>query len=234
MNALIEKYARKLDALTQRERLMVFAAAAALVLFIAYQLAIGPLLDRRNQMAALVADQKAQITAAAAQKVELQRALKQDPDSALRERVAAKRRQIAQIDDQLSRLQRSLIPPEKMGAVLEQLVGKDRRVRIVQLRNLPPAPLVQKEGGQASSAAPDARTPATSESVTLANSHVYKHGVRVVVEGTYLDLLSYVARLEKQPWQVYWSRTVMSADYPKAQIELTLYTLSLDRAWLVV
>ena len=234
MNGLIEKYARKLDALTQRERLMVFAAAAALILFIAYELAIGPLLDRRNQMAALVVDQTTQITAAAAQKFELQRALKQDPDAAVRERVAAKRRQIAEIDDQLSRLQRSLIPPEKMGAVLEQLVGKDRRVRIVQLHNLPPAPLVQKEGGQTSSAAPDAHTPATSQPVTLAGSHVYKHGVRVVVEGTYLDLLSYVARLEKQPWQVYWSRTVMSADYPKAQIELTLYTLSLDRAWLVV
>src|SRR5215470_4200505 len=219
MNALIEKYARKLDALTQRERLMVFAAAAALVLFIAYQLAIGPLLDRRNQMGALVADQKTQITAAAAQRVELQRALKQDPDTALRERVAAKRRQIAQIDDQLSRLERSLIPPEKMGAVLEQLVGKDRRVRIVQLRNLPPTPLVQKDG-QASSAAADAPTPNKAEPVTLGGGHVYKHGVRVVVEGTYLDLLSYVARLERQPWQVYWSRTVMSADYPKAQVEL--------------
>jgi MSHA biogenesis protein MshJ len=56
----------------------------------------------------------------------------------------------------------------------------------------------------------------------------------VTVEGSYLDLLGYVARLEKQPWQVYWGRTTMVADYPKVQIELMLYTLSLDRAWLVV
>ena len=58
--------------------------------------------------------------------------------------------------------------------------------------------------------------------------------MQVTVEGNYLDLLAYVARLEKQPWQVYWGRTVMTADYPKVQIELTLYTLSLDKAWLVV
>jgi MSHA biogenesis protein MshJ len=88
--------------------------------------------------------------------------------------------------------------------------------------------------GPGPSAAADGHTTPASEPVTLAGSHVFKHGVRVVVEGTYLDLLSYVARLEKQPWQVYWSRTVMSSDYPKAQIELTLYTLSLDKAWLVV
>jgi len=58
--------------------------------------------------------------------------------------------------------------------------------------------------------------------------------VQVVVEGSYLDLLAYVARLEKQPWQVYWGKTVMSANYPEVRIELTLYTLSLDKAWLVV
>ena len=67
-----------------------------------------------------------------------------------------------------------------------------------------------------------------------AAQHVYKHGVEVVVEGSYASLLAYVARLEHQPWQVYWGKTVLSADYPKVVVSLTLYTLSLDRAWLVV
>jgi hypothetical protein len=33
---------------------------------------------------------------------------------------------------------------------------------------------------------------------------------------------------------VYWGRAVMAAEYPKVMLTLTLYTLSLDRAWLVV
>jgi len=121
-----------------------------------------------------------------------------------------------------------------MGAVLEQLVGGDGRVRIVRLRNLPAVPLVEKEGGQGSSAATSAGPAIPALEAQADNRHVYKHGVQVVVEGGYLDLLDYVARLEKQPWQVYWGRAVMTADYPKAQVELTLYTLSLDKAWLVV
>lgn len=240
MNPLVEKYVQRLDALTRRERLMAFAAGAVLILFVAYQLGIGPALERGKQMTLRIADQKNQIAATAAQKAELMRALKQDPDATVRERVAAKRREIAEIDTQLSRLQRTLIPPERMVAVLEQLVGKDGRVRIVGLRNLPAAPLVEKEGGPASSAASTAPTaptapPSTAASEPQADSrHVYKHGVQLVVEGGYLDLLAYVARLEKQPWQVYWGRAVMTSDYPRAQLELTLYTLSLDKAWLVV
>jgi len=235
MSPLLKPYVQKLDALTRRERLMAFAAGAALILFIGYELGIGPALDRRNRLAASIAEQKSQIVAATAQRTELERLLKQDPDVAVRDRIAARRKQIAEIDTQLSRLQRTLVPPERMGAVLEQLVGSDGRVRILRLRNLPAAPLVEKDGGQTAPAATNTPALAIAGSERPdGNRHVYKHGVQVLIEGPYLDLLAYVARLEKQPWQVYWGRAVLTADYPQAQVELTLYTLSLDKAWLVV
>jgi MSHA biogenesis protein MshJ len=108
-------------------------------------------------------------------------------------------------------------------------------VRIIRLRNLPATPLVEKDSGQTVSAAANAPAPATPVPDRQdGNRRVYKHGVQVLIEGPYLDLLAYVTRLEKQPWQVYWGRAVMTADYPQAQVELTLYTLSLDKAWLVV
>ncbi len=235
MSPVLRKYIQKLDALTRRERWMAFGAGAALILFVAYELGIGPELQRAKDLSARIADQKSQIVAATAQRAELERLLKQDPDVAVRERIEAKRKQIVELDSQLSRLQRTLVPPESMGAVLEQLVGRDGRVRIVRLNNLPVAPLVEKDGGQVASgpsSGPAGAPP--SPAAQDGSRHVYKHGVQVVVEGQYLDLLAYVARLEKQPWQVYWGRTVMTADYPKAQVELTLYTLSLDKAWLVV
>jgi MSHA biogenesis protein MshJ len=227
MKALVEKYAKRLDACTRRERIMIFAAGAALILAFFYLLGIGPELERSKVMATRIADQKNQIAAAVGQRAELERALKQDPDAAVRERIADKRKQIAEIDTQLAGLQRTLVPPQTMGSVLEELVGLDRRVRIIQLHNLAPAPLVEKDG-QATAGSP------TAAAAQAGGAHVYKHGVQVVVEGSYLDVLAYVARLEKQPWQVYWGKTVMSAEYPKVRVELTLYTLSLDKAWLVV
>ena len=221
---LLDAYAKRLDTRSRRERMLIFLAGLVVIAAFLYGLGIAAALERRNTMNMRINDENTQIVAAQAQKAELEQLLRQDPDASLRERIAARRKEIAQIDTQLTSLQHSLVPPERMGAVLQDLVGQDRRVRIVRLHNLPATPLVEKD---ADPAGPKAATAGVGR-------HVFKHAVQVTVEGNYLDLLTYVARLEKQPWQVYWGRTTMVADYPKVQIELTLYTLSLDKAWLVV
>ena len=221
---LLDAYAKRLDARSRRERMLIFLAGLAVIAAFLYGLGIAPALERRNTMNTRLNDENNQIVAARTQKAELEQQLRQDPDASLRDRLAARRKDIAQIDTQLSSLQHSLVPPERMGAVLEDLVGQDRRVRIVRLHNLAATPLVEKDTDPSG---PKAAAPGVGR-------HVFKHAVQVTVEGNYLDLLAYVARVEKQPWQVYWGRTTMSADYPKIQIELTLYTLSLDKAWLVV
>jgi len=57
----------------------------------------------------------------------------------------------------------------------------------------------------------------------------------LTVEGNYLDLLEYQSRLEKLPWRMFFARTsVNSVDYPKVLMTITLFTLSLEEAWLVV
>ena len=226
MKLLLDMYAKRLNARTRRERMLIFFAGVAVLLAFLYGLGIAPSLERRKTMELRVADQSNQIVVGEAQKTALEQQLRQDPDAVIRERIVTRRNEIAQIDAQLSGLQRSLVPPERMAAVLQDLVGQDRRVRIVRLQNVAATPLVEKD-------TPAPAVPAKA-GTNVAGRHVFKHAVQVTVEGNYLDLLGYVARLEKQPWQVYWGRTTMVADYPKVQIELTLYTLSLDRAWLVV
>jgi MSHA biogenesis protein MshJ len=48
-------------------------------------------------------------------------------------------------------------------------------------------------------------------------------------------LLAYVRDLEQLPTQLYWASLELdAADYPKVAMKLTVYTLSLDRAWLNV
>jgi len=40
-------------------------------------------------------------------------------------------------------------------------------------------------------------------------------------------------RLEKLPWRMFWSRaTLAAAEYPRVTLKVTIYTLSLDKAWL--
>ncbi len=236
MKVLLTKYLKRMDARSQRERMLILLAGIAIILGAFYVAGIAPALAHTKTLNAKIADEKKQIIVADVQKAELEKSLKQPPDVALRDRITVKRRQIADVESHLAGLQRTLVPPERMASVLEQLIGQDRRVRIVGLVNLPPTPLVQK-GNQAAPAVGNASaTPgiASAPPAQQAARHVFKHGVQVRVEGSYLDVLAYVAQIEKQPWQVYWGRTEMSADYPQVQVELTLYTLSLDKAWLVV
>lgn len=64
---------------------------------------------------------------------------------------------------------------------------------------------------------------------------MFKHGVELRVAGSYADLYDYLQRLEKLPARMFWSRATLNAgDYPKVTLTVTIYTLSLDKAWLEV
>ena len=215
----------RLDALAQRERIAVFVAGALTVVALVYVAGIEPALLRSRMLAARSVDQERLLATAQAQQRELLQTLSQDPDAALRLQIAQKQEQVADIDARLAGLQRTLVSPDRMPGVLRELIGQEQGVRLVSLRNLPATPLI---------AAPEGNAAAAVSAPAVTGRNVYRHGVEVVLEGNYLDLLAYVARLERQPWQVFWGRTVLSADYPTVVVSLTLYTLSLDKAWLTV
>ena len=59
--------------------------------------------------------------------------------------------------------------------------------------------------------------------------------MEIKLEGGYADLAEYLARLEKSGQKLLWERVSLSAEqHPRLVLTLTVYTLSLDRAWLIV
>jgi hypothetical protein len=64
---------------------------------------------------------------------------------------------------------------------------------------------------------------------------IYKHGVEIVVSGSYGDLMAYLTELEQLPQKMLWNSVKLTVEeYPRARMTITVYTLSLDRAWLTV
>ena len=64
---------------------------------------------------------------------------------------------------------------------------------------------------------------------------MFKHGIQVTVQGSYADLHDYLSRLEKINWRMFWARASLNTDdYPRLALTVTVYTLSLDKAWLVL
>ncbi|HEV8260668.1 MAG TPA: type II secretion system protein GspM [Burkholderiales bacterium] len=226
MNETWRKVVARFDALKPRERAMVFAAGAVVIGWLVFMMAIDNELARYKRLNADLSRQQTTLAQLQTQIAELMRAAAQDPDAAGRARIAALTRQLAQFDTDLRDMQRGLVPPTRMARVLEDVLTRNSQVHLVKLRTLPVTALVDRDAkGE----------PVRAETQGGAERLIYKHGIELTLEGGYLDLLDYLTRLEKLPWQMFWARTRIDASrYPRVQMTVTLYTLSLDEAWLVV
>jgi MSHA biogenesis protein MshJ len=227
------KYAARIDALALRERVMVFAAAVAVVVFMLSALFIDPLTARKKALSARMAQQQTELQALQVKIQALEQKLT-DPDVANRARRDGIKRQIDEIDVTLKDLQHSLVPAHNMKALLQDMLARNPRLQLIAMRTLPVTPLVEKRD-KAEKPDAAAAAPKSGEKLAASESNVFKHGVQITVQGSYADLHDYLARLERQSWRMFWSRASLSAaDYPRVTLTVTIYTLSLDKAWLVV
>jgi MSHA biogenesis protein MshJ len=64
---------------------------------------------------------------------------------------------------------------------------------------------------------------------------VFQHGFELTLQGSYADVHAYLAQLEKLPWRMFWGRISVNAEHhPRLRVTLTVLTLSLNKAWLIV
>lgn len=233
MKELWRKYAGQIDALSLRERMMVFGAALAVAVFIMNALFIDPPATRIKALSRQMAQQQAELQAVQVKIQALEQKLT-DPDVTNRARRDGIKRQIDEIDVTLKDLQHSLVPAQNMKALLQDMLARNPRLQLIALRTLPATPLVEKRAKAEQADAAASIPPAGGKPVATEDG-VFKHGVRITVQGSYADLHDYLARLEKLSWRMFWSRASLNADdYPRLTLTVTIYTLSLDKAWLVV
>lgn len=227
MKQLWEKLGQRYDQLKPRERLMVFFGVAAVIVTLVFMVGIDGAQVRQKTLLANIDRSRADLAQLQKQNAEFTRALATDPDLAGRQRVAQLKEQLGAFDARLRGVQQSLVPPDKMVRVLEELLDRNPSVRLVSLRTLPVSAVVEPAAANAADK--------SAESGKPVRSLVYKHGIELTVEGGYLDLLAYQAKLEKLPWRMFFAGTQMdSTGYPRVAMSVTLFTLSLEETWLVV
>ena len=234
MKDLWSKYSARIDALMLRERAMVFAAAVAIAVFIVYALFIQPVAARRQALSTRMTQQQAEMQGLQA-KIQAMQKQRANPDAANQARREVIKHQIADIDETLKDMQRSLVPAQNMKAVLQEVLARNPRLHLVAMHTLPVAPLVEKSEKAEPPKVPAAPAAKPPDKPAAGESNVFKHGAEITLQGSYTDLHDYLVRLEKQPWRMFWSRASLNAaDYPRLTLTVTIYTLSLDKAWLEV
>ena len=209
----------RVDALTLRERVIIFGAGVTLV-YIAWQtLVMDPLAGRAHSAEQHLAQVREQMTAID----ELGTAASQDPTvrAALRNNALAQR--LTALDGELGAVAKGYVAPERMTELLRALLAEQHGLRLVSLANLPVESLSQPGGAKADAPlADDDRGP-------------FLHPVEIVVEGDYASVVAYLRAVESLPWRIQWRKLELTAgEYPVNRVRLVIGALSLSRDWLSV
>lgn len=227
------KLSTKLDAMTLRERAMVFAAVVAAILFLIYTVSVEPLLNKQQALNLQIKTQQNQIAG-----IDLEIAAKAqgfvvDPDAGTRARLAAVRQEIDTTSAGLMAVQKGLVAPDKIAPLLGHLLRGNGKLKLMSMKTLPVTGLNEAAQPAQSAATPPPAGAATTPAARKPRELLYRHGVEIVLQGSYLDMISYMDALEALPVQLFWGKAQLDAQqYPNSRLTLTLYTLSLDQKWM--
>jgi MSHA biogenesis protein MshJ len=215
----VRPFIERLDALTLRERIIIFSAGVALV-YIAWQwLLMDPLAARAKAAEQHLVDARRhtsmmdQIGAASS--------LNPAMAAAARNRALAER--LAALDAELSSVAQGYVAPERMTELLKELLSEQHGLKLVGLANLPVQSLSHPLAG-----APDAPIAADDRGPFL-------HPVEMVVEGDFGSVVAYLRALEALPWRIHWQQVELTAgEYPVNRVRIVIGALSLSRDWMAV
>lgn len=212
-------YIDRIDAMSLRERALIFVSMLVAVYFIAANLMFAPVnleKDRLQKQLDQMRDENQKMDS------QIQSMLAggvHDQDADRRARIASLQQDVQRMDTALAQTTSGLVPPKEMTRLVEQMLLKNRGLQVLKVESLPAAPLIEGVAGT---------KPNPADSVML-----YKHGMRIQLKGSYLDILRYLKSLEGLPWRVFWGEVSLKTEkYPEAHLSLLIYTLSTHQGWI--
>ncbi|MGE0080722.1 MAG: type II secretion system protein GspM [Thiohalomonadaceae bacterium] len=215
MKQRLSALAVRIDALSLRERALVFLSMLAVLVFLWQVVLMDPLEARQKRLLAEVDRIQQDVRTIDEQMQLLIAARTGDPDAENRRRLAELEAGIRAADERIGGAVSSLIAPPEMARVLEDVLARQRGLRLVRVESLPAEALV-------------AAQPETG-------SGVYRHGLRLVLEGSFQDGLDYLQALEGLERALYWDAVALETiDYPRTRITIEVHSLGLTEAWIGV
>ncbi len=234
MKAHLKRLAERIDAATLRERALIFIALLVLVAAFMDTVFIDAQVTKEKRLRRDIAGRQAETAAVQDKLGQLVRARAADPDRALRERLERLREETTLVENRIREERRRFTDPRQMRAVLEEMLARNGRVALINMRSLETTRISDPRPGPAGASGVVQAKPA-ADAAARPEREVYRHGIELQVSGAYLDLLAYLKALEQLPTQLYWGGAELSAEtHPVVTLKVTVYTLSLDKSWLNV
>lgn len=209
----LRKLAHRIDSMSLRERALIFVSVLVAVLLAWYQFAMNPvLINGRTTIDSInAARERIQVVD---ETVHTQAgALMLDADSPLSAQLDQAKRRAREVDALINAREMEILDPATMAQVLEDMLANQRGLRLLRARNLVAERLLENED----------------------DAPLFRHTLRLELEGPYLTLLSYLEDLEALPWRIYWQGIEIDAsEHPQTRIRIEISTLSFVKDWIGV
>ncbi|HDX8375476.1 MSHA biogenesis protein MshJ [Aeromonas dhakensis] len=211
LKAQWQAWADKLAALSQRERVLIMLTGVVLVGTIATYGWLDAATVRLEQDRLALSSAQRDLEIMDLENQGKQARLARDPDQNVRTQLAGVDEEIGKLDAALKAQTVDLIQAHEMPEVLEALLSRSANLHMVALTSLAPEPLMAGEQ----------------------RINLFKHGIRLKLEGGYFDVYQYLKALEALPRHFYWKQfDYQVQEHPRAVVEMEIYTLSTSKEFI--
>lgn len=211
LKAQWQAWADKLAALSQRERVLIMLTGVVLVGSIATYGWLDAAVVRLEQDRLALSSAQRDLEIMDLENQGKQARLARDPDQNVRTQLAGVDEEIGKLDAALKAQTVDLIQAHEMPEVLEALLSRSANLHMVALTSLAPEPLMAGEQ----------------------RINLFKHGIRLKLEGGYFDVYQYLKALEALPRHFYWKQfDYQVQEHPRAVVEMEIYTLSTNKEFI--
>ena len=198
----------KFSALENREKQLILWVSFGLIVYLFFWFGISPALDDMSAADKTATRKESEYKALVIQRDAIQQALSVDYTQRMQQELDSARKALLSVDDALLSLNEGFVAADRMPELLMTLLNEENNVSLVNFNVEPTQTLRFGEG----------ETQSTS---------FYRHNMRLVIEGSYFDLRSYLARLQAAPDKVIVTDFAYNVDeYPSASLTLGLATVS--------
>jgi MSHA biogenesis protein MshJ len=236
-------YSEKFNNTTPREQYLIIASGLVAVIFVLYSL----FLDEPIQNIGSYKEQ----TIKAQQDIEskkgsiqvLKQALSEDPNTALKRELSQYQAKLGDVDKKLLELTSDLIDPIQMRFALIKLLKLQKGVKLLSFEVLPANPVTEDKviADDENETEQNIEKNNTSTVKTRdvqsqpAKLRLYRHGIKIKLQGQYFELKDYLTQLESLSWKFFWQEfDYQLKAYPVSELEIEIYSLSTSQEFIGV
>ena len=210
---------QKINNLSLRERVLIFVAILV-VLFQAWDSLIWrPMVQQQEKLMAEELSLDKQILQLQIDLKMLTAKATRDPDKETKQHIDNLKKQLGVVNEQIKKSSESLISPERMAVLLEEILVKQKGLELLSLQTHDSVPLIK----------------ANKDEPKNNKFQIFRHGFSLEFRGGYMETLKYLEALESLNDSFFREGIDYEVtEYPDSRVMLKLYTLSLSPGWIGV